>query len=134
MHSTQVRVRLSETDQNGVVYYSQYFIYFDVAKTDFLRHEGLEPMGLGGKGLRLLAAETRCTYHIPAKFEDTIDVDVWVEKLGNSSIVFDFEAKNGTSTIADGYLVNVLVGAAGKPVKLPERARQKLARHLKKGS
>ena len=39
MHATHLRVRLSETDQNGVVYYSQYFVYFDVAKSNLLSDE-----------------------------------------------------------------------------------------------
>jgi len=132
MYSTRLRVRLSETDQNGVVYYSQYFVYFDVAKSDFLRDEGFDPISLGERGLRLLAAETHCTYRAPAKFEDVVDVRVWVRKMGNSSVVFEFEVRRERTTLAEGYLVNVLVDAAGKPVELPERARLKLARHMKK--
>jgi acyl-CoA thioester hydrolase len=132
MHATRLRVRLSETDKNGVVYYSQYFVYFDVAKSNFLRHEGLDPIGLGDKRLRLLAAETGCTYHAPAQFDDSLAVRVWVRKVGNSSVVFDLEVRRGKATLAEGYLVNVLVDAGGKPVRLPEVARVRLARHMKK--
>jgi acyl-CoA thioester hydrolase len=131
MHVSRIRVRLSETDQNGVVYYSQYFVYFDVAKENFLRQEGFDPVSLGERGLRLLAAEARCTYHKPAKFEDALDIIVRVAKIGNSSLVYNFEVKKGKTKLADGYLVNVLVDAAGKPVRLPERARLKLAQHTK---
>ena len=131
MHTTRLRVRLSETDKNGVVYYSQYFVYFDVAKTEFLRREGFEPIGLGQRGLRLLSAETHCVFHAPAKFGEALDVRVWVRKIGNSSVTFDFEVSRGRTKVAEGYLVNVLVNAAGKPVKLPEKARLKLARHVR---
>lgn len=132
MHTTRLRVRLSETDQNGVVYYSQYFIYFDVAKSNFLRHEGFEPISLGDLRLRLLAAETGCTFHAPAKFEDSLVVRVWVRKMGNSSVIFDFEVTRGRTAIAEGYIVNVLVDTRGKPIRLPRGARVKLARHIRK--
>jgi len=58
MHTARLRVKLSDTDQNGTVYYSQYFVYFDVAKSNFLRHEGFGPISLGDRRRRLLAAET----------------------------------------------------------------------------
>jgi acyl-CoA thioester hydrolase len=132
MHTTRLRVRLSETDQNGVVYYSQYFVYFDVAKSNFLRHEGIDPINLGDRRLRLLAAETHCTFHTPAKFEDSVAVRVWVRKLGNSSIIFDFDVKKGRTALAEGYIANVLVDAVGRPVRLPRGARLKLARHMRK--
>lgn len=133
MHVTQFRVRLSETDENGVVYYSQYFVYFDVAKCDFLRQEGLSPKGFGERGLRLLAAETGCTFHEPSKFEDVVDVHTWVKKMGNSSVVFDFEVRRKEGTLlAEGYIVNVLVDETGKPVKLPKVVRLKLSRHTRK--
>ena len=132
LHTTRLRVRLSETDQNGVVYYSQYFVYFDVAKSNLLRHEKLDPISFGERDLRLLAAETHCTFYSPAKFDDDLQVLVWVRKMGNSSIVFDFEVRRDKTTLADGYIVNVLVNATGKPVNLPSKVRLKLSRHLKK--
>lgn len=132
MHVTRLRVRLSETDQNGVVYYSQYFVYFDVAKTDFLRHLGLDPIGLGKKGPRLLAAETLCRYHAPARLEDVLDVRAWVSKMGTSSVVFGFEVRRKRTVIAEGYIANVLVAKDGSSVEVPKGARRKLARHLKR--
>ncbi|TLY03114.1 MAG: hypothetical protein E6K95_04390 [Thaumarchaeota archaeon] len=62
-----------------------------------------------------------------------MDVSVWVRKMGNSSIIFDFEVKRDRTALADGYIVNVLVNAAGKPVRLPERVRLKLSRNMRKG-
>jgi acyl-CoA thioester hydrolase len=134
MHPTKIRVRLSETDENEVVYYSQYFVYFDVAKCDFLRSARLDPPSLRRRGLRLLAAETHCRYYKSAKFDDLLDIRVWTKKLGNSSAVFEFEVKRTRekSVLADGYLVNVLVDMDGKPVAFPEDVRRKLARYLKK--
>ncbi len=134
MHTTRIQVRLAETDQNGVVYYSQYFVYFDVAKTRFLRRMGLDPIGLGEPGQKLLAAEAGCTFHAPARFEDLVNVSSWVRKTGNSSVVFDFEVSRGETLLAEGYLVNVLVGGDGKPVRLPQDARLRLIRYVKKQS
>jgi acyl-CoA thioester hydrolase len=133
VHQTRLRVRLSETDQNGVVYYSQYFVYFDVAKTDFLTHEGMDPIGMGQSGLRLLAAETLCTYYAPAKFGDLLNIVVWVKKLGKTSVQFGFAVKRKKKQIAEGYILNVLVDESGKPVRLPRSARLKLARYVTLG-
>ena len=132
MHVTRLRVRLSETDQNGVAYYSQYFVYFDVAKANFLRHEGFGPIGFGEEGLRLLAAETLCTFHKPARFEDVLDVRTWVRKMGNSSIVFGFDVRRKRTLIAEGYITNVLVDETDSPVALPRKVRLKLAPHRNK--
>jgi len=133
VHSTRLRVRLSETDQNGVVYYSEYFVYFDVAKTDFLTHEGIDPIGMDQSGFRLLAAETLCTYYAPARFGDLLDIAIWVRKMGKTSVQFGFAVKRKRKLVAEGYIFNVLVDKSGKPVSLPRSARLKLARHVMLG-
>ena len=103
-----------------------------MSKSNLLSDEKFDPISLGERGLRLLAAETHSPFIIRGKFDDDLDVSVWVRKMGNSSIIFDFEVKRDRTALADGYIVNVLVNAAGKPVRLPERVRLKLSRNMSK--
>ena len=52
LHETvsRVRVRYAETDQMGVVYYSNYFVWFEVGRTDLLRESGLSLSRARGRG------------------------------------------------------------------------------------
>ncbi|TMP98032.1 MAG: hypothetical protein E6K99_08190, partial [Thaumarchaeota archaeon] len=100
-----------------------------MSKSNLLGDEKFDPIS---RRARPQAARGRDSLHlfiIRGKFDDDLDVSVWVRKMGNSSIIFDFEVKRDRTALADGYIVNVLVNAAGKPVRLPERVRLKLSRN-----
>jgi len=67
---SRVRVRYAETDKMGVVYYANYFVWFEVGRTDLLRHAGMTYRDIESEGLTLPVIEASCGYRIPARYDD----------------------------------------------------------------
>jgi len=71
---TNIRVRYAETDQMGIVYYANYFIWFEVGRTDLLRAEGWSYRGMEQEGFALPVIEAHCSYREPAKYDDDLEI------------------------------------------------------------
>ncbi len=98
--STELRVRLPETDSLGVVYHGCFLTYFDVARMDYLRGLGLLEQFRKGESLNLVV-HASADFRSPARFDDVLVVRVRVRRIGDSSVTFDFRVDQK----ADGRLV-----------------------------
>ena len=127
--SMRVRVRLPETDALGVVYYGQYFTYFDLSRLEMLRKEGITLKFLRERRLGFVAGEASCRYLSSARFDDLLTLRVGVARMGNSSVTYHHEVFRGKEEVAIGRVADVLVGPKGKPVKIPEDVRKMLSRY-----
>ena len=68
-------MRYAETDQMGVVYHANYFVWFEVGRTELLRAVGLElPRARGRTGSMLPVIEAHCGYPQPARYDDEIEI------------------------------------------------------------
>jgi len=121
--STDIRVRYQETDNMGVVYYSNYLVWFEVARTEYLRSMGLVYKKLEEKGIYLMVASVSCKYKSPAKYDDTVKVETWIEDVKNTSLRFVYKLSVGERTIATGDSVHVFTDKNKKPVRIPEEIK-----------
>ena len=126
---TTLRVRLSETDALGVVYYGQYFTYFDLARLEMLRSAGITLASLKRKGLAFVAAEVSCRYLASARFDEELKLSVAVSKIGRTSVEYSHRIAHGKREVAEGRVTDVLVGQDGKPAKLTEDLKRRLAKY-----
>jgi len=126
VHSTsRIRVRYAETDQMGVVYYANYFVWFEVARTDLLRESGWNYREMESDGFSLPVTEARCAYVQSAKYDDELEVRTTGEMLSPVRVQFNYEivrASDG-ATLATGSTVHATLDRAGKPCRLPARVR-----------
>ena len=122
---TEVRVRYAETDAQGIVYYSNYFVWFEVGRVDYFRELGLSYADLEREGLGFLIAEASCRYHAPARFDELLMVRTWVEEVKSRSFVLAYKVVNkGTGKLlATGRTVQVFVNQEGKPIAIPPRIK-----------
>jgi acyl-CoA thioester hydrolase len=128
-HETTLRVRYAETDQMGVVYYANYFIWMEVARTEYCRAVGLRYRDLEEQeGIRLAVAEVSCRYLRPAKYDEDVVVKTRVSEARGRMVAFQYELRNAASgeTIATGETRHVFVGRDFRPCKPPERYRRAL--------
>ncbi len=88
-YSALTRVGFSDTDAQGIVYYGRYLPYFDLARTEYLRHLGL--LGRVGDGEFVMRAQT-IEYFAPARFDDTIEIFCRQLRIGRTSATFEEEA------------------------------------------
>lgn len=89
--SSFLRVRYAETDQMGVVYHANYLIWCEVGRTDFIRAAGTSYAELEREGLRLAVADAQLRFIAPARYDDEIRVDTWVERAQSRAVTFGYE-------------------------------------------
>jgi len=123
MHETEIRVRYQETDNMGVVYYANYFVWFEVARTEYLRSQGVSYRQLEANGLYLMVVSAACQYKYPAKYDDVVRIQTWLPEIKNSSLKFNHKLFVGDKLIATGESVHVFTNRSGKPVRVPEEMK-----------
>lgn len=127
-------MRYAETDQMGVVYYANYFVWFEVGRTDLLRHEGWSYLNMEREGFSLPVVEAHCEYRRPARYDDELEIRTKGELLSPVRVKFQYELvrpSDGT-LLADGHTIHAVLGATGRPRRLPERVRAFLQPRVQK--
>lgn len=120
--STDLSVRYAETDQMGVVYYGNYFTWFEVGRNAFFQSLGRSYGALEEQGLLLPVVEAYCRYVAPARYEDRVTITTQVIELTVSRLVFLYTIRRGETLIARGRTVQCFVTKeSGRPVSLKKR-------------
>ncbi|MBI3271708.1 MAG: acyl-CoA thioesterase [Planctomycetes bacterium] len=125
--STEVRVRLPETDAMGIVFHGCFFTYLEVGRMDYLRNLGLNENNKPIKGFDNVVAHAACDFESPARFDDPLVVHVRIAEIRRTSFRFEFRIvhKMRNQLIARGESVHVaLDGATWTPLPVPEAFRR----------
>ncbi|HXJ16223.1 MAG TPA: thioesterase family protein [Candidatus Polarisedimenticolia bacterium] len=124
---TPIRVRYAETDQMGVVYYGNYFTWFEIGRVEFCRQLGFEyrRMEIEDDSF-LMVAKASCRYKRPARFDDLLSIRTRVAESKRRTVLFAYEVVNQTSgeTIATGETLHVICDRQGRLKSLPEKYRK----------
>ena len=91
---TKLRVRYSETDQMGYVYYGNYASYFEVARVDMLRSIGLSYKAMEDSGIMMPVLEMKSKYIKPAYYDDLLTIKVIIKEIPQTRILFNYEITN----------------------------------------
>jgi acyl-CoA thioester hydrolase len=87
--SARTRVGFSDTDAQGVVYYGRYNPYFDLARVEYLRALGLWHRSRDGD---FVMRANDVEYFAPARFDDELEIDARVSRIGRTSVTYEFAA------------------------------------------
>ncbi len=114
-----LRVIFGDTDQMGVVYYANYFRYFEFARGEFFRARGGHYGALEREGYGLPVVAAHCDYRRPAKYDDLLSIRATLSETRRASLRFDYEVRRDEALLATGHTVHACVGRDGKPTGLP---------------
>ena len=129
-HTAKLRVRFAETDAMQVVYYAEYFVWFEVARTELFRSMGMPYSVISRKrGFHTPVVQAHADYKSSARYDDEVVVRVWASKVGTSSVRLDYEVSKlpGKELLCTGHTVHVLIGEDGKPKEIPADIRERLS-------
>ena len=127
-HKTEIRVRYAETDRMGVVYYANYLVWFEVARTEYLKSKGVSYRLMEeSEGIFLMVAESRCRHLSPTTYDDTVTVETCLSSMKNASMTFRYDVFAGGKLAASGETVHVCTDRNRRPVKIPVSLKEKLA-------
>lgn len=120
-HITEVRVRYSETDRMGLVYNAHLFIYFEVARVEYLRALGTVYRDMEERGFLLPVIEAHCKYTGQARYDDVLELTTWVDRVRPARIDFRHlvRRKSDGAQVAEGHIVLACLGKDMRPRRLP---------------
>ena len=123
-HKTRIRVSYRDTDQMGFVYYANYLVYFEIARTDLLRQ-------LGGsyreweeeKGVFLPVRQALCEYHAPARYDDLLEITTRVARWTRAALDFEYECRRveDGALLAEGTTFHAFTNKEGRVVRAGHR-------------
>ena len=116
------RVPYADTDQMGVVYYANFFVYFERVRNELLRNMGLPYTTLEADGLMLPVASANCDYKIPAKYDDMLLIKASISEMKGCRMLVKNEVfnHNGDLLVVGGTTHCFVSAETRRPVKIPE--------------
>jgi acyl-CoA thioester hydrolase len=127
--STEVRVRLPETDAMGVVFHGNYFTYLEVGRVDYLTNldlcEGNRPISEFDN----VVVSAHCDFKSPARLNDVLIVAVRIKEIRSSSFTFEFKIrhKRENRLIATGHTIHCAIDDAYRPIPVTDHFRNTIA-------
>jgi acyl-CoA thioester hydrolase len=119
--STPVKVRFAETDAQGIAHNSNYFVWFEVARVDYLDRYAGGYQRLRDLGIEALVLETHVRYLKPAKFDDVLLVHARCVDVRGARFRYEYAIERDGELLADGWTAHATVDAAGfRPTRVPE--------------
>lgn len=86
----RMRVRFAETDLMGIVHHGSYALYLEQARVEWLRRRGVAYAEWAGRGMHLAVAELHVRFRAPARFDDELEIETILAKVGAASMRFDY--------------------------------------------
>jgi acyl-CoA thioester hydrolase len=118
--STEIRVRFAETDAQGVAHNSNYFVWFEVARIDYLERYAGGYQRLRDEGIESLVLESHARFLAPAVFDDRLLVHARCVNVRGARFGFEYAVERDGTTIADGWTRHGTVDATTlRPTRIP---------------
>jgi acyl-CoA thioester hydrolase len=121
---TRIRVRYAETDQMGVVYHANHFIWFEVGRVELLRQLGFSYRDMeASDGCFIAVVDARCRYKAPARYDDEIIVRTHIKNIRDSLIHFGYELlrANDATLLAEGETTHLVTDSEMKVTTIPQK-------------
>ena len=128
--STEIRVRLPETDAMGVVFHGNYFTYREVGRVDYLLNLGLTEGNRPIRDFDNVVVSAHLDFRAPARLHDVLKIEVRVAEIGTASIRFVFRIRNRRTNvlIAEGHTVHCAITEDYQPMPVPTSFRETIDR------
>ena len=119
-----VRVYLEDTDAQGLVYNASYFRFFERARTEWLRVQGIDHVNLReSAGVSRVLTGIEASFRVPARLDDQLHVSAELARVSGVRFIFNQSARRESP---DGELLCGAVAQVasvdvetGKPRRLP---------------
>jgi YbgC/YbaW family acyl-CoA thioester hydrolase len=128
---TTRRIEFADTDMAGIVHFANFFRFMEAAEVEFLRQRGLSvALEWEGRKIGFPRVAASCDYVRPARFEDVLDVQVTIARIGQKAVTYAFEFSRAGELIAKGEVTSVcclvLAGHKLQSIEIPATYRQRL--------
>ncbi len=131
----EFRVRYAETDQMGVVYHSEYLVWCEVGRTEYIRALGLPYSEMERRGALLAVADASLRFHAPARYDDLVRVETTLASVKSRAVTFDYLIRHVQSDqrLVTARTMLVSLDRAGRSAPIPADVRSLLDRAAAEG-
>jgi len=128
--STEVRVRLPETDAMGIVFHGNFFTYLEVGRVDYLANLGLTEGNRPIRDFENVVVQAHLDFRSPARLHDLLTIDVCTAEIRSSSFTFGFRIRHRKENrvVAVGHTTHCAIGDDFRPIPVPDHFRDVVAR------
>jgi len=126
-HDVTIRVRYAETDQMGVVYHSNFLIWFEVGRVELMRALGFDYKQMELQDdIYIVVADVHCRYHHPARYDELLTVRTRILEAKTRTLKFGYEVfrQPGQKLLATGHTIHVACTRAGQVKHFPDKYKQ----------
>ncbi len=133
VHESKIRVRYSETDKMGYVYYGNYPQYYEVGRNELMRNFGVTYKKLEDSGIIMPVISMNIKYLSPATYDDLLTIKTSITKMPEIRVVFHYEIFNQNKKMLNtGETTLVFVKEnTRKPLRIPEYLKNELVEYFK---
>lgn len=123
-----LRVRYAETDAMGIVYHTNYIVWFETGRVTYMRERGHSYAELEARGWNLPVTEVEARFIAPARFDDVVMVRTRVTEVRSRSITFAYEVflQETEQVLATGRTKHICVDGNGRVRPIPADLRAAL--------
>ncbi len=121
---TRLRVRYAETDQMGVVYHANYFVWLEVGRVELMRQLGFDYKQLEAEeGCFIAVVEANCRYKAPARYDDILIIATEIAALRGFVLKFRYRVVRESDSVllAEGETTHVITDRQLKKCPLPQK-------------
>lgn len=125
---TEIRVRYAETDQMGIAHHSNYIIWCELSRTDYMRDRGAGYKEIEESGVLLAVVDVRLRYRAVARFDDLLTVRCWVRDVASRRAIFGYavERTSDSQLLATAQTSLMALNSNHDRSTIPESVRQAL--------
>ncbi|HMB07203.1 MAG TPA: thioesterase family protein [Isosphaeraceae bacterium] len=122
-HEMAIRVRYAEADRMGLLHHANYFVYFEMGRTEFLRQRGSSYREIEDSGHFLVIVDIGCKFKRPAYYDDLLTLRTTVARVTHVKIVHHYQVLRDGLLLAEGHSTLACVDREGRPQALPPMLR-----------
>ena len=127
----RLRVRYHECDAQGIVFNANHFAYFDVTLTELWREAFGSYDAMVEAGTDLVVKDAQASFHGSPRFDDLLDMELTIAKLGNTSMVTEFAETRDGEVLVTGRMVHVCIDPQTmEKQEMPADVRERLSRYV----
>ena len=120
-HEISYRVPYADTDRMGVVYYANYFVYFERSRTEMMRSAGFPYSELEKMGVLLPVVEAHCNYRASAGYDDLLTLKSAIIRARGVRLEIAGQVWRGDEMLVSGGVTLACVDTGRRPCRIPEQ-------------
>ncbi len=130
-HTTAIRVRFDEVDQMNVVHHPRYLVYFEVARTRYMRDLGMPYKDVVRSGTHLAIVEVGVKYLRAARYDEELTVVTRCTEASGARVCLTYEVRRGEDLLATGFTRLGSIDGAGRAKRMPDDLREVFERAVR---